>query len=104
MTTTRATGRRVLFTIGLVLLAACVVGAGGAYPRYNRIVFGAPPLALALVCFFGAAWLRERDGRFDRRWRLAGIFCLVLAGAVAAVWMRPSIAGAAPRPSAAMAR
>jgi hypothetical protein len=96
--------RRALRIIGLLLVAAFVVGAGGAYPRYNRIVFGAPPLALALACFCGVALLRARDGRGDSWWRWAGISCLLLAGAVTAVWIRPSLAGAAPRTSASMAR
>ena len=42
--------RNWLLTCGVVFFAAFIVAAGGAAPRYNRIVFGALPLVLALVC------------------------------------------------------
>ena len=51
--------RRHLLLLGLVCCAAFVVGAAGAARRYNRIVYGALPLALALACF-GVARDRHR--------------------------------------------
>ena len=92
-----------LLIAGGLLIAAFVIGAGGAYPRYNRILFGAPPLVLGLLCFFGAALARARTSG-SRRWQWIAVSCLVLAGAVALVWLRPSLAGTAPRPAFATAR
>jgi hypothetical protein len=56
-----ASTARLLF-IGLVLLGAFVVGAGGASPRYNRIEYGAVPLALAPICFGDEAYSHWADG------------------------------------------
>ena len=84
-----------LLLIGFVLLGVFVVGAGGAAPRYNRIGYGAVPLALALICFGGVAYSHRADGRR----RVIALCCWLLAVAVLAIWFRPSLAGAvAPEP------
>lgn len=85
--------RRQLLAFGLMLFAGFIVAAGGAAPRYNRIVYGALPLALTLVCLGGAAYLRDSDvGR--RGWLGLGICCWLLAAGVLVVWFQPSLAGA----------
>ena len=87
-------GRRILIA-AMVLFAVAVVGAAGAYPRYNRIVFGAPPLALALIGLGMVAHLRGHDGRRSHRfWTASSLACAVLAAAALAIWVRPAIAGA----------
>lgn len=85
----RAQLDRLLFTLGLILLLAFIVGAGGAAPRYNRIVFGALPLAGALICFGVVAWAarRRRGGP-----ALASVVWVLAAG-VLAVWWQPSLTG-----------
>ena len=82
-------GRRPLAG-GIALTLVSVVIAGGAYPRYNRIVYGAPVLALALTCFGAAVWQRRPRG--STWWTAAG--CWLLAIAALVVWARPSLAGA----------
>jgi hypothetical protein len=75
---------------GLLLLVAFVVVAGGAYPRYNRVVYGAPLLVLALALLGAAGW--RRRGR-TTIWAAA---CIVMAAAVLVVWFRPSLVDARP--------
>jgi hypothetical protein len=81
--------RRQLLIVGLVLFAGFIAGAGGAYPRYNRIVYGALPLALALICFGGVAYLYGSDVH-RRAWIGSGIGCWLIAAGVLAIWIRPS--------------
>jgi hypothetical protein len=86
--------RRLLVNVGLLFVAAFVVGAGGAAPRYNRIVYGGLPLVLALICFGAAAFLhRSNTGR--RASVALGVGCWLLAIGVLATWIQPSLAGAA---------
>jgi len=87
--------RRQLLIVGLVLFAGFIVGAGGAYPRYNRMRYGALPLAFALVCFGSVAYLHGSDAR-RRTWISSGIGCWLIASGVLAIWIRPSFV-AAPR-------
>jgi hypothetical protein len=87
--------RNWLLTCGVVFFAAFIVAAGGAAPRYNRIVFGALPLVLALVCFGTLAYLRGRNQRAGA-WRSLGVCCWLLACTTLVMWNRPSLIGAAP--------
>lgn len=82
-------GRRP-FAVGIALALFFVVVAGGAYPRYNRIVYGAPLFASAFACFGAAAWRRRpRSSSVGK----AGV-CWLLAIAALVVWARPSLGGA----------
>ncbi len=88
--------RRWLLIGGLLLFAAFVVGAGGASLRYYRIVYGALPLAFAMICIGSAAYLYGSNiGRAV--WVGFAICCWLLALGVLAVWMRPSLTGAVRR-------
>jgi len=87
--------RRQLLIVGLALIAVFIVGAGGADHRYNRILYGALPLALALVCFGSVAYLYGSDPR-RLAWIRSGVGCWLIAAGVVAVWIRPSFV-AAPR-------
>ena len=93
---------RWLVFLGIVLLVAFLIGAGGAAPRYNRIVYGALPLVLALICFGAAAYL---DGSHMRRriWVVITLSCWLLAIGVFITWLRPSVAGAV-KPAAPIER
>jgi hypothetical protein len=82
-----------LLVTGVVLFVAFLIGAGGAAPRYNRIVFGALPLAGALVCFGIAAFLHGSITR-RRAWAGTAIGCWMLAAVAVVIWMQPSLAGA----------
>jgi len=74
---------------GWLLLAVFIVAVAGAVPRYSQVVFGAPPLALALLSFAIADSLPDRRGGHRPR----RIVWLMLAVAVAAIWIRPELAG-----------
>ena len=63
--------RNWLLTCAVVFFAVFIVAAGGAAPRYNRIVYGALPLVLALLCVGTAAYLPGRDVRSRSRVGLA---------------------------------
>jgi len=80
--------RRRLFLAGLILVAVFIVAAGGARPRYNRIVFGAVPLAAALVCFGVACAATKR-----LRSVAGGVAFWLSAAIVMAAWFTPSLAG-----------
>jgi hypothetical protein len=82
--------RRQLLVVSLALFVLFIAAAGGAPRRYYRIAFGAPPLALALVCLAAAGRLRGSSPRV-RRMAIVPAF---LAAAVVAAWIRPSLAGA----------
>jgi len=84
--------RRQLLLVAFVFFALFIVGAFGAPRRYNRIVFGAPPLAIALVCVVAATVL----GGSRRLPRPIAIVPLIAALAVMAAWIRPSLVGAFP--------
>ena len=84
--------RRQLRVAGLVFLTVFLIGAGGAAPRYNRIVYGALPLTLALMCFGGVAYL---SGSPRRMKTVLSVCCCLLAIGVLATWLQPSLAGAA---------
>lgn len=84
--------RRQLLLVALVLFVLSMVGAGGAPRRYNRIVYGVPPLALALVCLAAATGLPGSSPRVRR----IAMASSILALALLAVWIRPSLVGAAP--------
>lgn len=106
--------RRRWLVIGFVLFGAFVLGASGAYSRYERIVYGALPLGLALIAFGAAAVaygldVRGRD-HFDWRgihyvgrqvpffgwaWIAFGVCYWVLGAGVIVIWFFPSLAGAA---------
>lgn len=85
--------RRPLRLVGLLFLAVFVVAMGGAAPRYNRIVYGAIPLMLALICFGSS--VADEQGADGRRHAIR-ICCWLLGGGVLAIWFRPSLVGAAP--------
>ena len=90
--------RRLVF-LGSVLFVAFLIGAGGAAPRYNRIVYGALPLSLALICFGAAAYLHASHVR-RRIWVVMSICCWLLAIGVFMTWLQPPLAGAVkPEPS-----
>ncbi len=88
----RSRFRRPLSIVGLVFLVAFIAGSGGAGGTYYRIVFGALPLALALSCFGGVAYLSGSDAR-RHAWIVSGIACWLLAAGVLAIWIRPAIVG-----------
>src|SRR5688572_2983720 len=83
--------RRLLVILGLLLLAAFVIVAAGAYPRYNRVVYGGPLLVLALA-LLGAAGFRRQS----RTATWAAAACGVMAAAALVVWFRPSLVDARP--------
>jgi len=82
---------RRLPALGVILLAAFIVAAVGAAPRYNRIVFAAPPLAGSLICFGAVAYSRRSAAK--RRSPVLAAVLWVLAAAVVAVWWQPAMAG-----------
>jgi hypothetical protein len=84
--------RRQLRVAGLLFLIVFLIGAGGAAPRYNRVVYGALPLTLALMCFGGVAYL---SGLPRRTKTVLSVCCWLLAIGVLATWLQPSLAGAA---------
>ena len=75
----------------LVFLAVFIAGARGAGALYDRIVFGALPLALALGCLGGAAYLCGSGAR-RRAWIASSIACWLLSAGALAIWIRPEIA------------
>lgn len=77
--------------IGYIFLGLFMVAAGGAAPRYNRILFGALPLALALIAF-GVAYATKPTMR--SRSLSPAVALWLCAAVVIAVWVRPSLAGA----------
>ena len=81
---------RLLRVAGWVLLAVSVVAVAGAFPRYSRVIFGAPPLALAFICFCIADFRSGPRGAHPAR----GALWLLLAAAAAVIWVRPEFAGA----------
>jgi hypothetical protein len=83
-----------LLVLGVVLFLAFLIGAGGAAPRYNRIVYGAPQLAGALLCVGLAAYVRGSMTR-RRAWMRVGVSCWILALVAVAIWLQPGLAGAA---------
>ena len=88
--------RNWLLMCAVVSFAVFIVAGGGATPRYNRIVYGALPLVVALVCLGAVVYLRGRD--LGSRSRIGlGVGCWLLAAVALVIWVRPSLAGAAPR-------
>ena len=83
--------RRGPLGLGWLLLIAALVAAAGAYPRYNRVLFGAPLLAAALACFAVAAWVRARV--------MLSVACAAIAAALVPIAARPSLAGVHPADS-----
>jgi hypothetical protein len=84
---------RPLLAAGITLFIAFVVCAVGTAPRYNRIVFGALPLAGALICF-GAVAYSWRSGAIRRGPARALAAALwVMAAGICAIWWQPSLAG-----------
>lgn len=81
--------RRPLRVAGWIVLAVFIVAVAGASPSYSRIIFGAPPLALASICFAIAEFVPGARSVH----RLRGILWLVLAAAAAVIWVRPELAG-----------
>ena len=88
--------RNWLLMCAVVSFAVFIVAGGGAAPRYNRIVYGALPLVVALVCLGAVAYLRGRD--LGSRSRIGlGVGCWLLAAVALVIWVRPSLAAAVPR-------
>lgn len=94
---------RRLLIAGLAFFALFVVSAAGA-TRSDRITHGALPMAAALACFGGTAWLAGRDlaardmvqwrgikfvkpkvAPFGYAWMAFGACCWLLAAAVVAL-------------------
>lgn len=90
---------------GLLFFAAFVILSSTASTRLDRIYYGAPPVAAALACFGGIAWLSGRDiarrntftwrgmtyqgprvKTFGRTWMAFGAGYWLLAAIVLAMW------------------
>ena len=80
---------RPLFLLGLCFFAAFIVGWGGAATRYYGVLYGAPPLVVALICLGAASYLYASRRR--RAWIPGSIGCWLLAAGVAAIWNTPSL-------------
>ncbi len=84
---------RPLLVLGIALFIAFVVGGVGTAPRYNRIVFGALPLAGALICFGAVAYSRRSAaGRKGLALAFAAVLWVLAAG-ICAIWWQPSLTG-----------